>query len=100
MTAEVQLIHIHLKQDTLHSLQKSIRRRRAQNRLLTLALSLCVILGLVPEQKVQRTANEAAECTGGPAACLLQRAKEDEAPGGQAGGSRHSGAWSLWLLWR
>lgn len=63
-------------------------------------MSLWFGAGLVPEQKIQRATNEAAECSGRPAARLFQGPEEDEAPGGKTGGSRHFGTWGLRLLWR
>lgn len=56
--------------------------------------------GLVPEQTVQREADEAAECAGCTAARLLQGPQEDEAPGRQAGGSGHLRTRGLRILRR
>lgn len=56
--------------------------------------------GLVPEQEVQRAADEAAERSGGPAARLLPGPEEDAASRGQAGGPRHSGTGGLRVLRR
>lgn len=61
---------------------------------------VCFFLGLVPEQKIQRETDEAAERPRGPAARLLQGSEENEAPGRQAGGSGHPGTWSVRLLRR
>lgn len=49
--------------------------------------SLRFVAGLVPEQKIQRATNEAAERSGGPAARLFQGPEKNEIARRQAGGS-------------
>lgn len=65
-----------------------------------LSIHLSFLSGVVSEQTVKGTQDEAAQCSRRPAPCFFQRTKEDEATGQQTRRVWSPWPWGIWLLWR